>query len=215
MKPMGVLFVLGATMLGIAQNSSTVSLVLRQQSAEGDWEDRGKVTLTQKLITEGGKSVEVRIESISTVTRQQTIYDLAGNSIRRYSQTLLDGKPVETRITTFNNNGALIVTDRGGERKSVFVPFLKGVPTVNPSEFWFLRDIPKPGASVSWQCLNDQNDFVPVKTSYRGRVPVPAKNVEGSLVVSEFPNRKVESYFDAKGDLILMRDNLGVRMERA
>jgi len=206
---------LGSATLGAPQvRANTANLTLKKPDENGIWTEKGTVVLTQRLLTEGGKSVDIRIDMGEISTRQQSIYDMTGAPIRRYTQTFIAERLKVTKIVTFGKTGAQVVTDREGTRSTEAVPFLKNIPTKNASEFWFLRGSPKPGQTVQWQNLNDANEFVTLKATYKGKVPLPNKNVYAELVVTEYPDRKVETFMDQAGNLLLLRDSSGKQMER-
>ncbi len=216
MRPKSLFMALGFSgfvALSFAQGGS-IELIVKQKTEEGVWTDLGKAVVSQKLLTQGGKSVEVRLENGDLTTRQQSIYDIKGQMIRRYVQSLEKGRPKDSKIVTFDAKGANVVIDRSGTRETRNVPFLKDVPIANPSEFWFIREKPKAGQTVTWQQFTEADVWTTAKAVYKGRVPLPGKNVQAELVVTEYNNRKVESFFDDKGQILLVRDSIGIQMER-
>jgi hypothetical protein len=192
----------------------TVSLKVRIRNAEGDVVDAGRATITQKLVREGGKSVEVRVETGEVTTIQQSIYDAAGRPMRRYVQMQQDLKPKMTKIVTFDAKGANVVIDRSGQRETKAVPLPAGLNLANPAEFWFVRDTPKVGATVKHAYFNDQDEWVAGKSSYRGKAPVPGRNESAHYVMLELDDRKIGQYFTDTGLLVAVRDSIGMTMDR-
>ncbi|MDX2065595.1 MAG: hypothetical protein SFX74_07635 [Fimbriimonadaceae bacterium] len=192
----------------------TISLRVRIRNAEGEVVDAGRATITQKLVREGGKSVEVRVETGNVTTIQQAIYDSAGRPMRRYVQMQQDLKPKMTKIVTFDAKGANVVIDRSGQRETKSVPLPGGLTLANPSEFWFIRDTPKVGATVKHAYFSDQDEWLAAKSSYRGKAPVPGKNDAAHYVTLELDERKIGQYFSDTGLLLAVRDSIGMTMDR-
>lgn len=116
----------------------------------------GKAALTQKLLEGGGKSVQLTIEMAgqgrrSATVRANSTYDPKGAPIRVFLESVATNPPSRRQITaTFDAKGAHVVLDDGGARKVQDVPLVDTAPRNDPSQFWFLRDKPKPGTTATY-----------------------------------------------------------------
>lgn len=116
----------------------------------------GKATLTQKLLENGGKSVQLSLElngqGTKTVSvRATTTYDAKGALVRQFLESVGSNPPSRRQITaTFDATGAHLVVDDSGARQVKDVPLTQAAPKQDASQFWFIRDKPKLGATTTY-----------------------------------------------------------------
>lgn len=110
----------------------------------------GTARFTQKLLPDGGKLVQISMELAvgerKATVRQETRYNEKGEAVRMFQETI-GGRPGTSRriVASLSATGADLVVEQGGNRTTHRVPLASGAPRDNKSEFWFVRDRPKPG----------------------------------------------------------------------
>ena len=128
----------------------------------------GTATLTQKLLTDGTKSVnlsmELKTDSLTATLRSESTYSAKGIPLRKFQETQVPSQKIRrTIVVTFDDAGANAVVDLNGKRTTKRVPLPNTANKADLSEFWFLRDKPKVGAvvkaytfdleSLSWEMI--------------------------------------------------------------
>lgn len=120
----------------------------------------GLATLTQKLMPDGSKSVQLAIEiagvaGTTAKVRSNTSYGASGEPTRMFFEVLTQ-KPVTRSQTTvtFDASGARAVVDRGGKREVKDFSLVEAAPRRVLSEFWFVRDMPIAGDQVDYYHFN-------------------------------------------------------------
>lgn len=138
----------------------------------------GAATMLQKLGADGGKSVqlsmELKSESLAINLRQESTYDKTGRPIRKFQETHnVTLKTRRTVVVTFDAAGANAVIDEGGKRTVKKIPLPETAAREDVSEFWFVRDVPKPGAVVKANTVNLETlTWELVTTTYKGLVDI-------------------------------------------
>lgn len=169
----------------------------------------GTATMLQKIGADGGKSVqlsmELKSETVSITLRQESSYDKAGKPLRKFQETVnATSKTRKTIVVTFDSNGANAVVDEGGKRTVKKIPLPTAVVREDLSEFWFVRDIPKPGAVVKANTINlDTLTWELVTTTYVGPI-------EMSIAGKKVKAHKTES---SKGIAYIDDNGLPLRLE--
>ena len=106
----------------------------------------GYATISQKLLPDGTKSVEMRLQIGKTRLVTQSTFDREGAPTRKFHEILEPVADKKRVLVEFDAEGA-VITDLGGpDRTPRKAPLVKTGNRKNASEFWFLRDQPKPGA---------------------------------------------------------------------
>lgn len=113
----------------------------------------GQAVASQKLLPNGSKLVQLSLQLTGangeTVSlRSSSTYDAKGFPTRMFHESITGKSKVRRAVTvTFSKTGAQVVEDVSGKRTAKQVPLVKSAPWASASEFWFLRDKPKPGQS--------------------------------------------------------------------
>jgi hypothetical protein len=181
----------------------------------------GTAVLSQHLNADGGKSVELRMEILVTGKKahlsSQATYDSRGNPVRKFLETIVPGGQVQRQIiATFDAAGANVVVKTGDGRVTKKFPLVATAPRDSSSEFWFLRDKPKPGQSVKAYTFNtDTLEWELTQTTYVGlkAINIRGAKMQAHEIDTEQGDRHVVSYLDEKG-LPLVVDDGTIRMER-
>lgn len=111
----------------------------------------GQAVASQKLLPDGGKQVSLNMQLAGangeTVNlRSSSTYDDKGYPTRMFHESVTGKAKVRRAVTvTFSKTGAQVVEDVSGQRKTKTVPLVANAPWASASEFWFIRDTPKPG----------------------------------------------------------------------
>jgi hypothetical protein len=164
----------------------------------------GQAVASQKILPDGSKLVQLSMNLAgpggSTVTlRQESTYSPKGAPIRKFHESLKSSPRERRQVTvTFGKGGAQVVEEVGGKRNLTNVPLVASAPIEANSEFWFIRDKPKPGATdkyyhfnvskMEWELLT--TTYGGVKTILIGGKKVKAHEVKSSQGVA---------YVDDKG----------------
>lgn len=138
-----------AIALGASVASGQVQLRVLSQGVEV-----GTARASQKLLPDGGKQVNLNMDlkngPTKVVVRQTSTYDAKGVATHKFLETIVTPGPTRTSIiATLSDAEAKVAVDRGGKSESKTVPAPKDAPRDDPSEFWFIRDVPRPGTRVS------------------------------------------------------------------
>ncbi|MFQ3587280.1 MAG: hypothetical protein SNJ74_10560 [Fimbriimonadaceae bacterium] len=188
----GVVLWLAAATLGHSQ----VQLAVHQGANRV-----GTARFSQKLLPEGGKLVQISMElevgERKARIRQETRYNARGEAVRVFQETVGD-QPGTTRriIADLSAEAADVVVEQGGNRTTRRVPLAPGAPRENQSEFWFVRDRPKPGdtaefysfelSTLEWRIRRIR--YVRATQARLGDRPVPAHELsveEGRVLLDE------------------------------
>lgn len=210
---------IGALLAGIvaSQAGGTVEMTITRAGAA-----LGRATVTQRITQDGGKSVEMK----STFTqggrtvevRQFSTYDAAGNPVRKVMDLTEAGQRGKTQIVAgFTTKGVEIVTEVGGKRTPKSAPLPTGGTRANVAEFWFLRDQPKPGTTVSYQAFSvNALDWVPAETTYVGPTKIQSggRSVRAHKVVGKLSGAPFTTFVDDKGLPYRIEESGGVVFER-
>lgn len=112
----------------------------------------GTVTITQKLLADGSKSVQLAmsLRAPERKIRTESVYSKDGLPVRKFQETTVVGQRYRRQVTaTFKDRSAHVVVDTNGVRETKEVPLLDdSASLVNLSEFWFVRDMPKKGTTI-------------------------------------------------------------------
>jgi hypothetical protein len=181
----------------------------------------GIAHFSQKVLADGGKQVEIRmnLESAGRTIEMTSFsgYDADGNPTRKNSETRAPASRNRRQVTvTFDAAGAIAVVEEDGNRSRRGVALVDKAPRANVSEFWFLRTQPKRGETLKVYSFSTEGLVWELLTiTYTGpkEIPVAGKSVTGHEVVTERGGKREVAYLDDKGlPLLLLGD--GVRMER-
>ena len=116
----------------------------------------GTAAVTQKLLANGDKLVQLTIDMKSpggkaVTVRSEARYDAKGQPLPQFLETIGANPPTRRQVTaTFDAAGARVIVDDAGVRKVSDVPLVDTAPRGDISQFWFIRDRPKPGATVQY-----------------------------------------------------------------
>lgn len=134
----------------------------------------GTSSLSQHILNDGSKVVEMKMEMTAakqTVTiRTLSNFTEDGTPTRKFQEAIIPGgKYQKQTVATFDDEGANVVILTDGKRETKKVPLKKTSPHSNASEFWFIRDIPKPGDKVKYFAFNmDTLEWEVCTTTYIG-----------------------------------------------
>lgn len=171
----------------------------------------GYATLSQRVLAEGVKLVELRVELGSgpqkVNLRSEARYDAKGIPLRKFQETSIGGKMKKQVVASFSAKGANVVVNDDGKRTVKDIPLVATAPRANLSEFWFVRDDPKVGASEEvYQFNMDSLEWEIVKTQYKGKktIRLEDRSVEVHEIVTSRGQRKATSYVDDDGLPVLV-----------
>jgi hypothetical protein len=171
----------------------------------------GFATLSQKVMPDGVKLVEMRVELGSGQGKVnlhiEARYDAKGMPVRKFQEVSVGGKLQKQIVASFNPKGANVVINEGGKRTVKDVTIVAAAPRANLSEFWFVRDDPKAGASEeAYQFNLDSLQWEIVKTEYKGKktIRLEDRSVEVHEIVTSRGQRKATSYVDDDGLPVLV-----------
>lgn len=153
----------------------------------------GTATLLQKVLPDGTKSVQLAMElkgsTVEAKLRSESTYDSTGKAVRKFQETLIPAQKVRrTLIVSFDAKGANATMDLNGKRTVKSVPLPETAERADGSEFWFLRDKPKVGQSVSaYNFSLETLTWSLIVTTYLGRVDatIGGKKVKAHKTQSE------------------------------
>ena len=186
---------------------ASVALAQQKYAVRFQGHDVGTASLTQRLETDGSKVVELLMmmkqgrQKVYVRTRSEYAKD---GTPRHMFQTMTGVNPVKKRQTNvdFDAEGASAFRDSGDGYKRHKVELSASSPRAVPSEFWFLRDIPKKGDSCKAFIFDlDQLQWDIRTTTYEGpaEIQVRGKKLAAHKVVAEHNSESVVAYVDAKG----------------
>lgn len=163
----------------------------------------GSATVLQKIGADGSKSVqlsmELKNETVAINLRQESSYDKNGRPIRKFQETHnVTQKTRKTVVVTFDAVGANAVVDEGGKRTVKKIPLPETAVREDLSEFWFLRDQPKPGTVVKANTVNLETlTWELVTTTYKGtqEITIAGRKVKAHRTESE----RGVAFIDDKG----------------
>lgn len=201
-----------AVVLGTAHASGQVQLRVLSQGVEV-----GTARASQKLLPDGGKQVNLNMElkngPTKVVVRQTSSYDLKGIATHKFLETIVTPGPTRTTIiATLSDTEAKVAVDRGGKSESKTVPAPKDAPRDDPSEFWFIRDVPRPGTRIArYRFDTSQLEWKLTEIEYVGprEITVGGKKVRAHVIKASDGT----FYLDEKG-LPYLIETATFRMER-
>lgn len=196
------LIALTAATLAAAQARLTVTLGGRPA---------GYSTVSQKILPDGVKLVELRLELGSEPRkiqlRMEAKYDAKGLPMRKFQEMAVAGKVQRHVIATFNKDGASIVLNEDGKRSVRNVTLAAAAPRATMSEFWFMKGSPRPGEiEEAYQFNMDSLTWELVHTRYAGKksLKIEGRAIEVHEVVSKRGDRSTTSYLDGDGLPVLI-----------
>lgn len=163
--------------------------------------EAGTARCAQKLLSDGSKQVTISMDlkqgGRRVRMRAESVYGKDGRPIRMIQEaTDPNGKVILRSVATFVAEGARLQQTSGGQTTEKMVPLSANLPRAATSEFWFIRDAPKPGAVSSyysfsvtegrWNLRNSK--YVGPKTvqlgatTYRGHL---LKDDDGTTIVDD------------------------------
>lgn len=161
----------------------------------------GTASLTQSLLPSGEKRVQLSLEMTApggkaVKVRSDTRYDAKGRATRQFIETIGVQPPSRRQVTaTFTKDGANAVLDDDGVRSVKDVPLPYTAPRDDASQFWFMREQPKAGATVkAYRFDADGLKWELTTTSYIGptTVKLGGKSIKGFLVRDSRSNTVVD-----------------------
>lgn len=165
----------------------------------------GTAQSIQRLLSDGSKQVSVILTLQATgeksvKVRQESIYGTNGAPVRQLQEVIgADGKRAELTVVTFDKSGALVSRTADGKRQERLVPLVSNAPSSNPSQFWFLRDAPKKGATATYFRFDLASmRWLLTETKYEGdvKLSIGGKTVVGRELRSDYGT----TWVDARGD---------------
>lgn len=194
------------TVLVFALSLSCFSNAQTKLSVEIAGKDVGTASISQKLGADGSKSVDLKMDllvgSQRLAIRSQNSYDKLGNPIRKFMDANIPGGALQKQIiATFDSKGANVISIDGGKRTARQITIVETAPRTNFSEFWFVRDQPKPGDRVRAYVLNmDSLSWELQTTIYRGKksIKIGGKSVVAHEIETQ-GDRPVKAYLDDNG----------------
>lgn len=171
----------------------------------------GYATLSQKIQKDGSKVVELRIELTSQGNKvritSQASYDDKGLPTRKFQETTGPGSRHGQAVVTFDGDGANAVIQVDTKRSVKHVSLVKTAPRTSLSEFWFIRDSPKPGQiEKTYQFNPDTLTWELATTEYRGKkkLTIEGHSLEVYEVVTKRGDKESMSYLDEQGLPVLV-----------
>jgi hypothetical protein len=197
MKALGLAMLVVAAALAPAQHRYAVKVGGQQV---------GTATLTQKILDGGTKlvqlSMELQMQGNTVAITTESRYDAKGAPVRKFQLTTIPSQRMRRQlVATFNAEGAQVVEEMNGARKTIHRPLVSNAPRENPSEFWFIRDLPKAGDEITLYNFNlDEMRWDVEKVSYKGLQTIThgGKKVRAHRTQSSLG----DSYFDERGALL-------------
>jgi hypothetical protein len=177
----------------------------------------GTATIGHRITQDGGKQVTLRMEldngSRKVVVRQVSTYDKTGRPKTKFQEVVATPNRTRTSVmATITATGASAVLDQNGSNESKDIEAPKDAPLEDPSEFWFLRDQPRPGTTFK-KYRFDLNtlEWKIGETKYVGlkEIKVGGQTFRAHQIVTD----DATTYVDAKG-LPLLVETKTYRLER-
>lgn len=198
--------------LFLAAFATTATLAQTRLSVTVSGHPAGYATVNQRLQPDGSKIVELRMELASGDRKvkltTEARYDAKGNPLRKFQEAIIAGGALNKQvIVTFGKDGANVVILDGGKRTMKNVSLAATAPRITLSEFWFIRDMPKPGqAEQAYQFNPDSLSWELVKTEYRGpkTLKIDGRSVPVHEVVSKRGDKETTAYLDEQGLPVLI-----------
>lgn len=207
-------FLLGLAAL-VAIASAQVQLTIRANGAV-----MGDASTSQRLLPDGQKRVEMRMTLKSgaqeVTIRTQNLYAADGSPVRKVTERIGPGDARVTTVATFDEEGARVVINDRSNRKTRQVTLAKTANRKRTSEFWWIRDVPKPGDTVTAYDFNmDTLEWELTDTTYVGieLVKVGGKSISAHRVVLNRAGKKATTFLDDQGQPIRIQME-GLSMER-
>lgn len=181
----------------------------------------GTASVIQKLMPDGNKSVELRMDLESqgrkVTLRAQSTFDPKGNPIRKFQEMAVPGQTGKRQtVATFDAEGANVVILDNGVRTVRQVALVKTANRANRAEFWFLRDKPKAGDSVKAFEFNlDSLEWELTTTTYVGPrvVKLGARRIQTHELRVQRGARALTTFVDDAGLPVILDDGR-VKLER-
>ena len=180
----------------------------------------GWVTISQRLTADGGKMVELRTQTGTAPylvkTHRQTSYDRDGRLTKVFIEQLT-GQARRQIIANFDTVGATVVTADSASRTVQKFPWPAGAVLTRPSEFWFLRVPPAPGATCEFTDFDPITlTFKPVKVTYIGQevVVVVRQNKTLAKIITKQGDSETPAWVDETGLPVRVGDRSGMHLER-
>lgn len=182
----------------------------------------GTATITQKLLTSGGKELGIRMNLVdgtnSVQVRQTSSWAADGSLIKKFQEiTTTSPKAVKSKSAQISATQATLASDENGARNVTTLRIAKGASVKAISEFWFFRDEPELNQKCTYWDLNlNKSEWERTDATYMGekKVKVNGRSVSGFLVKVVSDARITESVFDSDGLPILIEDQAGLKVIR-
>lgn len=192
-----------------------------QYVAYQDGKRVGDVVSTFKVDDEGKKTTDTRFTMSSgnlKITLVITaITDPTGAPVRRIQKLTLGDQAPVTTVIDFKADRATTVIDQKGHRMVQNHMAPTGASLKDPSEFWFVRDRPAPGATVKFTGFNsDTHRWDQVESTYLGKRTITIGDVKyDGFEIRVMRNGKPGTVVvNDKGEIIQLIDTSGLRLER-
>jgi len=167
-RPLFVLALFAPTLAG-----AQVRLVIEVAGARV-----GYATVSQKLMPDGTKQVEMKMElrreNERTRVVTQSSYAADGSPLRKFQETFdAQGRSASQVVVSFDEGGAQVVSNDAGERKVINRPLTATGNRKNVAELWFIKQKPAKNAKANAFLFDLTNlTWDLTTTTYLGQVPL-------------------------------------------
>ena len=178
----------------------------------------GSASVKNTILDNGGKYVQITMQlrraSQNVTVMQESSYDPKGTPLRKIQVTTYPGGGgKQTLVANFEKDGAKVTGEAGGKEINVTVPYPAGKSIRAISEFWFIRDVPAPGAvSTYWRFDLGNQSWVETKSTYQGRrkLKIGAQTFDAHLITVG----EGRAYLTNSGDPLRLEQG-SITMERS
>lgn len=191
--------------LGLALFSASCFGSVTKLSVKSDNGLSGSATLTNKVLNDGSKYVQLSMELKNSsgqkvVVIQESSYDSNGKPVRKLQTTNLGSAETKQSVqVSFDSKGAQVKIVAGGKTATETVAYPSGKSLLAKPEFWFVRDKPAPGAVTTyWRFDLGTQSWVETKTTYHGKREITVGGKKVSAHLTEYAGAK--AYLDDNGD---------------
>ncbi|MGI8924942.1 MAG: hypothetical protein ACR2HJ_13110 [Fimbriimonadales bacterium] len=178
-----------------------------------DGADVGRVWITEKLTESGGKVGQFKMQLIKGPQSVTIIEEAEYNKDARPVRKTFSQEGAGSRVATFSAGVVTVVMEAEGQTETKAIPIPTSADVRAQSEFWFLRDKPKPGAKSIYHRF-DMKELAWVKTQVAyvgsGTLKIRGKAVKAHLTKSGPGKAWVDDHgrplrIEA-GKLVMLRD---------
>lgn len=185
----------------------------------------GQVTVSARIAATGEKIDEISGYTLAGKTRTDirvlSSFDAKGVPKRKFFASNVAGTSERHQmVATFDGAGARVQFLPAGDGAAQALPFPTDLTAIQVSEFWFIRDHPKPGTTVTSAVFEFDagGKWTKQVATYVGdvAVSVAGKQVRAHKVTATLGDRSIVEYLDdaglpykiVQGTLVYERTNL-------